>query len=143
MEFTTIESVIKTIAESSFPSFTYVFDNWTDADTKMDVLPYPAIVAVMPVSGEVRMHNGRFYDAEYMGLAFLDKAPRNAEGEDNATVYNRMKAEAVRFVAALNATRKFAPIENVQYDIICERMGTIASGVMLQLTIEQQIGACV
>lgn len=139
----TIEGTIKEIAKKGYETFSYVFENWADADTKLEKLSYPAIVCVMPVGGQITVRNGKMYDTEYVGLAFLDKAPRGAEGEDNERIYNRMKEVAGAFVQDLNKTRRFEPISDIQYDIICEQLATIVSGVLLQLTIRQQIGGCI
>ena len=47
-----IEQTIREIAAEHFPTFTYVFENWEDADTKLERLEYPAIVCVLP-TGEL------------------------------------------------------------------------------------------
>lgn len=139
----TIEGTIKEIAEKRYNAFSYVFENWADADTKLEKLSYPAIVCVMPVGGMMGVRNGKVKDTEYVGLAFLDKAPRGAEGEDNERIYNRMKEVAATFVEELNKTRRFEPITEIPYDIICEQLATVVSGILLQLTIKQQVGGCV
>lgn len=137
-----IEQTLKKIAEEQFEGFSYVFENWEDADTKLEKIEYPAIVSILPTGGSVKMKNGRVYDTEYVALAFLDKAPRGAEGEDNAEIYTRMKIEGWRFIQAINETRKFQPLDNVPYDTICERLATVVTGVMFQITLEQQMGGC-
>lgn len=138
----TIESILKQIAEEHFKGYSYVFDNWLDADAKLEHLDYPAIVCVMPVSGRTNFRNGRVYDTENIALAFLDLAPRGAEGEDNEEVYSRMKVAGARFIDCVNKTRVFEPIDNVTYDVICEGLSTVVSGIMYQLTITQRIGDC-
>lgn len=139
----TIEQTLKEIAEVQFEGFSYVFENWEDADTKLEKIEYPAIVSILPSGGLIQFKNGKAYDTEYIALAFLDKAPRGAEGEDNADIYTRMKAEGSRFIKTLNDTRLFTPLTSVQYQTICERMATIVTGVMFQITLEQQIGGCI
>ena len=138
-----IEQTIREIAAEHFPTFTYVFENWEDADTKLERLEYPAIVCVLPTGGSVGMRNGRIFDTEYIALAFLDKAPRGAEGEDNAEIYTRMKVEGWRFIEQLNKTRQFEPILTVPYDTICERLATVVTGVMFSLTLQQIQGGCI
>ena len=138
----TIESIIEGIAAEQFGAFSYVFENWEDADAKLEKIPYPAIVCVLPTGGSVSMRTGRVFDSEYVALAFLDKAPRGAEGEDNKEIYTRMKREGIRFLKALNKSGKVEPIEQAPYDTICERLATIVTGVMFQLTIKQRRGTC-
>lgn len=138
-----IEQTIREIAAEHFPKFTYVFENWEDADTKLERLEYPAIVCVLPAGGSVGMRNGRIFDTEYIALAFLDKAPRGAEGEDNAEIYTRMKVEGWKFIEQINKTRQFEPILTVPYDTICERLSTVVTGVMFSLTLQQIQGGCI
>ena len=137
-----IEQTLKEIAAEHFPAFSYVFENWQDADAKLEKIEYPAIICVLPTGGSVGMRNGRVFDTEYLAIAFLDKAPRGAEGEDNKEIYTRMKQEGIRFLNALNKSGKVEPIEQAPYDTICERLATIVTGVMFQLTIKQRQGAC-
>jgi hypothetical protein len=139
----TIEKTVKEIATEQFDGFSYVFDTWDKADTRLERLEFPAIVCIMPVSGTTTIRNGKVIDTENIALAFLDIAPRGADGEDNEEVYTRMKEQGARFIAAINASRKFEPIEQAYYDVICERMSSIVSGIMYQLQIKQTIGNCV
>lgn len=137
-----IEQTLKEIAAEHFPAFSYVFENWQDADAKLEKIEYPAIICVLPTGGSVGMRNGRVFDTEYLALAFLDKAPRGAEGEDNAEIYTRMKVEGWRFIECINATRLFEPLLTVPYETICERLATVVTGVLFQLTLQQQHGGC-
>lgn len=138
----TIEDIIKTIAKEQFADFTYVFENWEDADAKLEKLPYPAIVCVMPTGGSVSMRTGRVFDREYVALAFLDLAPMGAEGEENREIYTRMKQAGISFIEALNKSGKIEPITEAPYDTICERLATVVTGVMFQLEIKQRKGQC-
>lgn len=137
-----IEQVIQEVAEEHFPDYSYVFETWQDADTQLERLSFPAIVSVVPVSGTTALKNGKVYDTENVALAFLDAATRDADGKDNAEVYNRMKMAGARFIRALNATKQYEPIDNAPYQTICEQMATIVTGVMYTLTIKQEIGEC-
>lgn len=137
-----IEQVIQEVAEELFPDYSYVFETWQDADTQLERLSFPAIVSVVPVSGTTALKNGKVYDTENVALAFLDAATRDADGKDNAEVYNRMKMAGARFIRALNATKQYEPIDNAPYQTICEQMATIVTGVMYTLTIKQEIGEC-
>ena len=138
----TIEDIIQTIAKEQFAGFTYVFENWEDADAKLEKLPYPAIVSVMPTGGSVSMRTGRVFDREYVALAFLDLAPMGAEGEENREIYTRMKHAGMKFIEAMNKSGKIDPITDAPYDTICERLATVVTGVMFQLEIKQRKGQC-
>lgn len=143
MDKKTIEETLKSIAEVHFPKWSYVFETWEDADRKLEKLSYPAIVCILPTGGETKIQNGRVYDTEYLALAFLDKAPRHAEGEENAEVYNRMKVAGWTFIERMNEARVFEPVRTCPYDTICERLATVVTGVMFSLTLKEREGRCV
>lgn len=143
MENNTIEETLKNIAKKHFPDWTYVFETWEDADRKLEKLSYPAIVCILPSGGEGKIANGKVYDTEYTAMAFLDIAPRHADGEENAEVYNRMKVAGWTFIERLNQTRIFEPIRTCPYDTICERLATVVTGVMFSLTLKEQKGRCI
>lgn len=140
----TIESIIKVVVEEHFNGFSYVFDDWATADAKLDKVSYPAILCVVPVSGMTEVRNGRIYDTENIAIAFLDIAPRDADGEENEAVYTRMKVAGARFIEQLRRTRKFEGLDGKQqYQTIVERLASIVTGVMYTLTLTQTIGGCV
>lgn len=139
----TIRESIKTLAAETLPDYTYLFEDWNTADTKLEKLSYPAIVCVIPASGTTEVRNGKVYDTVNIALAFLDTVPRGAEGEDNGEAIDRMKVAGARMIKAINASRKFEPLEGQQYyETIIERFSTIVSGVMYSLQLKQSIGDC-
>lgn len=139
----TIEKIIKGVATEKFGGFSYVFDDWETADEKLERLSYPAILCVLPASGMIEIKNGRVYDTENIALAFLDIAPRDADGEENEEVYTRMKVSGARFINELVKSRKFEGLDGrQQYQTIIERLSSIVSGVMYSLTLTQAIGGC-
>lgn len=138
-----IEEKIKEIAKQpAFAGYGYIFENWYDASTAVSRVPLPAIITILPVNGSVTFRNGRTYDTENIAIAFVDKVPRNANGEDNERAYNRMKAVGVEFIKALNASGYFAPLEEQQpYQVICEQMSDVVTGVFFTLKL-QEVGRC-
>lgn len=138
-----IDAKIKEIVASELPEFSYVFENWYDADTAVDRMALPAVVCVLPVSGTLELRNGRSRDSESLQIAFVDKVPRNANGEDNAATYNNMKDAAVRFLRGVRKSGYFAPLpESITYRVICERLSSIVTGVCLELELEELAGTC-
>lgn len=139
----TIERAIKEVATEKFGSFSYVFDDWTRADRRLEKMEYPAIVCILPSSGMTEVRNGKVYDTENIALAFLDVAPRDADGEENEEVYTRMKAAGASFIDHLARSRKFEGLDGrQQYETIIERLSSIVTGVMYSLTLTQAIGGC-
>lgn len=139
----TIEEKIKEIAKSEpFAHMSYVFEDWYGADAALSRTTLPAIIAILPVSGTIRVANGRTYDAVDIAIAFVDKVARDADGEDNAAVYNRMKAVGVDFIKALNASGYFLPIDGtLNYQVLCEQLSDIVTGVMFTIRLQEQ-GRC-
>ena len=96
-----IEEKVRAVCADALPEFTYIFADWFDASRIVSKSPLPAVVNILPVSGTMEVRNGRRYDVENGAVAFVDKVPKDATGEDNAKVYNRMKDAAFIFLRAL------------------------------------------
>lgn len=136
-----IEQVIRETAER-MEGYTYIYETWEDADMKLEKLAYPAIVCVMPTSGNTTIRNGRIYDEENVAIAFLTLVPRNAEGEDNGKAINEMKVAGAKFFDLLNKSGELEPVTQLPYEVVCEQLSSIVSGVIYQPVITQRIGYC-
>lgn len=136
-----IEQIIRDTA-AKMDGYTYIYETWEDADTKLEKMTFPAIVCVMPTSGTTTIRNGRIYDTENVALAFLDSVPRNAEGEDNGEVINAMKVAGAKFFDLLNKSGELEPLSSIPYEVVCEQLSTIVSGVIFQPAVSQKIGYC-
>jgi hypothetical protein len=139
----TIRATLKQLAADTLPDYTYLFEDWDTADTKLEKLSYPAIVCIIPASGTTEIRNGRVYDTVNVALAYLDTVPRGAEGDDNGECIDRMKMAGARMIRAINQSHQFEQLEGQQYyETIIERLSTIVSGVMYSLQLTQSIGGC-
>ena len=139
----TIDEAIKKIAteDEQFSQFTYIFDDWWDVDQAVSRAKLPAIAHVLPIGGSMTMRNGRIYDREYVSVAFVDKVARDASGEDQRVVFERMKDAAKAFVRTANASGYFQSVIAWNYDVIYNQLASIVTGVMLTLEIEDN-GSC-
>jgi hypothetical protein len=140
----TIEDKVREIVGEYFSGFSFVFEDWNTADTKLDKVELPAIIMVLPVSGVLQFgQNGRIKDAENTIVAFVDKVPKEADGRDNEVVYNEMKVAARAFVRRLNESGYFNYIQgDVPYNTIIEQLSSIVTGVALQLQLKELVGRC-
>lgn len=140
----TIEDKVKEIVGEYFSGFSFVFEDWNTADTKLDKVELPAIIMVLPVSGVLQFgQHGRIKDAENTIVAFVDKVPKEADGRDNEVVYNEMKVAAREFVRRLNESGYFNYIQgDVPYNTIIEQLSSIVTGVALQLQLKELVGRC-
>lgn len=138
-----IESKIREIAKEKFPNFSYVFEDWNGVAEQIDRVSLPAIVCVLPVGGHLLFNRGTVKDREDCMLAFVDKVIRDANGEDNEKVYSAMKESAANFIAAMNKSRYFEPIDgSVKYTTILESASAYFTGVCVELTLKELQGAC-
>jgi hypothetical protein len=140
----TIEDKVREIVGEYFSGFSFVFEDWNTADTKLDKVELPAIIMVLPVSGVLQFgQHGRIKDAENTIVAFVDKVPKEADGRDNEVVYNEMKVAARAFVRRLNESGYFNYIQgDVPYNTIIEQLSSIVTGVALQLQLKELVGRC-
>ncbi len=140
----TIEDKVREIVGEYFSGFSFVFEDWNTADTKLDKVELPAIIMVLPVSGVLQFgQHGRIKDAENTIVAFVDKVPKEADGRDNEVVYNAMKVAAREFVRRLNESGYFNYIQgDVPYNTIIEQLSSIVTGVALQLQLKELVGRC-
>ena len=139
-----IEGKIREIAKDKFSPFSYVFEDWNGAAEQIDRVSLPAIVCILPVGGYLKFGRGMVKDCEDCMLAFVDKVSRDANGEDNERVYSSMKMTAANFIAAMNESHYFEPIDgNVKYTTILESASANFTGVFIELTLKERQGACV
>ena len=139
----TIDQAIKDICEKHFPQFSYIFDDWWDVDQAVSRAKLPAIAHILPIGGTMRVHQrtGRIYDREFVSVAFVDKVVRDASGEDQRAVFERMKGTAKEFIRIANASGHFQSVTAWSYDVIYNQLASIVTGVMLTLEIEDN-GSC-
>lgn len=138
-----VEKKLKMIADEHFTGWSWVFDDWRSVDRKLAKVEKPVIVCPIPVGGEMTFRNGRVWVSMDMSLCFLDIVPRDANGEDNAAVYERLMKEAARFVGSINKSGLFEPIDGgVRFDTIIEGTANIMTGVLMSLTIRETEGLC-
>ena len=137
----TIDEGIKKIAEEHFPRYSYVFDDWYDIDQAVDRTPLPCIAHVLPIGGTMTLRNGRLYDRESVTVAFLDKVTRDANGDDQRIVFERMKDVAIDFVRRMNESGYFSSVQTWAYNVIYNPLSSIVTGVMLTLDVEGN-GTC-
>ena len=140
----TIEDKVREIVGEYFSGFSFVFEDWNTADTKLDKVELPAIIMILPVSGVLQFgQHGRIKDAENTIVAFVDKVPKEADGRDNEVVYNEMKVAARAFVRRLNESGYFNYIQgDVPYNTIIEQLSSIVTGVALQWHLKELVGRC-
>lgn len=137
----TVQDKLKQVAESFGVSF--VFEDWTQANVEIDGTPLPAVVYVLPASGELNFKNGNIRDNQNGMLAFLDKVELNGNGLDNDCVVDRMKSLAMNFIVKLNQTGYFEPLGGVlKYQVAYNKLNAVTSGIVFEVTLKEITGIC-
>ena len=137
-----VEKKIKSVAESMV-GFTYVYEDWTRADLRLDRLPLPAIINLLPVSGAMSLKMDQFKDKPNCMFVFVDKVNKDADGKDNDAVFERMKSAAMVFIARMNDSGLFEPIEgDIPYSVILEKLSSIVTGISISVQVKEAKGVC-
>lgn len=138
----TIEQKIANIAATYFEGWPYIFDNLYRIDERMESEEMPCICCTLPQGGQIAMRNGRYFDTENVLIGFFDIVPHDANGEDNAAVYNNMKSAGLRFIDKMNKSGHFLQVTAVNYEVWCVRLANIVTGVFFQLRVDD-LAQCV
>lgn len=135
-------NVIDEIHATYFSDLSLIVESWEDAGRDISKNSLPAMVVILP-SGTLQVRNGRFYDIPNVGVAFLNKVTRDADGRDNDSTAYDMRELACMFIKALNESGKVEPITDATYQNIYERKSTILSGCWVELSLKNRDGFCV
>lgn len=139
----TVEQKVKSVAET-IEGLTYVFENWTKADIRIERLPLPAMVNLLPVSGSFKLKNNQFKDQPNCMFAFFDKSERDSNGLEHDTVVDRCKSLAMEFIVRLNESGLFEPIEGeISYSVSLDKLSSYVSGIIVSLQLKEVKGVCV
>lgn len=125
-------------ADDEFKTWSFVYENWYDADTVTDRVGLPAIICILPASGEVEERNGRSYTTENLILAFVDKVEHRADGHDNEVVKNNMLAAARRYFRLVNNSGYFTPLpQRMPFNVVYQQLSSIVTGVTFEIGLQE------
>lgn len=137
-----VEQKIKSVS-GKMAGFTYVYEDWTRADLKLERLPLPALINLLPVSGALTLGKDQFRDVPNCMFVFVDKVRRDANGSDNDAVFERMKNAAMEFIVRLNESGLFEPVEGeIPYSVILEKLAPVVTGISISLKLKEVAGVC-
>lgn len=131
------------IATTALPDFSVLFGSWDDVDRMLDRAHYPAVLNILSVSGGGTYRNGRVYDYQDMLIAFADKVPRDASGEENFETAERMRTAMKKFIKQLNSDGRFIPVEQYNYTLNYEQRANIDTACVLEIRLIDAVGECV
>lgn len=135
----TVQAKIKGILEGM--GETYLFDNWQNANVRMDNTPLPCVLNVLPVSGVFKVGNVQLKDKPNCLIAFMDKAEFDFDGVQNDDVIEGCKARAKRFIIEVNKGDVFKPIgDDVRYTVFYDKLDVNVTGIIIELSLEEVHG---
>lgn len=138
-----IETRLKEIAEEALPDMAYCFGSLMEIDEKLDLLQPPFMWVVFPELGTLTYRRGKFWESFRALVGFYDLVERDADGEDNITVYRKMVDAAKRFIKAYNESGYFEPLDgDIPTSIHTEVGAGNVTGLFIDINIEQRDGVC-
>lgn len=138
---TRVEEKIRMIAER-MGKLTYIFEDLTGANARLDNEVLPAMVNVLPVSGTIRITPTQIKHYPKCAFWFVDKVNLDADGDDIQAVVERCIDYAYEFILWLNWSKMFEPIENteVTMTVITSDFDSNVAGVLLELVLKEKNG---
>jgi hypothetical protein len=136
-----VERKINKVIQKMDRGLTYIFDNWATANIRIDKLPLPAVINVLPVSGSFNVTARKMKDYPNCMLAFIDKTDLDFDGEENDVVLERCKNLAMEFILTANESELFDPIEgDVPYSVIYDKMDVNVTGIVIEIQLKEKQG---
>lgn len=138
----TVEEKIKSIVGEM--DINYLFENWQNANVRLDSEKLPACINILPVSGVFNLRRNQIKDFPNCMLAFVDQTEFDFKGPDNDKIIERCKAKAKEFIFRLNQSGLFEEVEgDIGYSILYDKLDVNVTGVVLSLTIKEIKGIVV
>lgn len=135
-----VERKIASVA-AKLEGVTYLYDNWATANVRLDRLEFPAIINLLPVSGQFDISRTTLRDCPDCMIAFADKTRFDFDGVENDEVIERCKALAVRFIRELNKSGLFEwTSTDILYSVFYDKLDVNITGIVVELRLKEVQG---
>ena len=135
-----VERKIASVA-AKLEGVTYLYDNWATANVRLDRLEFPAIINLLPVSGQFDISRTTLRDCPECMIAFADKTRFDFDGVENDEVIERCKALAVRFILELNKSGLFEwTSTDISYSVFYDKLDVNITGIVVELRLKEVQG---
>ena len=135
-----VERKIASVA-AKLEGVTYLYDNWATANVRLDRLEFPAIINLLPVSGQFDISRTQLRDCPECMIAFADKTRFDFDGVENDEVIERCKALAVRFILELNKSGLFEwTSTDIRYSVFYDKLDVNITGIVVELNLKEVKG---
>lgn len=124
----------------------YMYNDWANANIALDTLQnqLPVCISILPTSGDLHLHNGRFRDHPHCQIAFVDCCPIDWEANDVEDIICRMKTFAMRFIQGVNQSDKFVSIDkSIAYTVLYDQLDQGVAGVSISVQLKELPGLCI
>lgn len=138
----TFEQKVKTIIEG-IGGVNYVFNTWDKANVDLDVSQYPVCLYITPVSGVLKLKNGKCKTTYNVFMYFADVLPYDCSAEVADGVIEKCKGYALEFISKSNASKWFEYISgDITYRCVYDTLDANITGVSIELPITELSGTC-
>ena len=135
-----VERKIASVA-AKLEGVTYLYDNWATANVRLDRLEFPAIINLLPVSGQFDISRTTLRDCPDCMIAFADKTRFDFDGVENDEVIERCKALAVRFIRELNRSGLFEwTSTDIHYSVFYDKLDVNITSKVVELRLQEVQG---
>lgn len=132
----TVEEKVRKIVEQM--GVTYLFENWQAANVRLDKMQLPAVMYVLPASGNLNVGLMQMKDFPNCMIAFMDKTKHDFSGEENDMVIERCKSLAREFILNVNRSGMFEPVQgNIQYSVFYDKLDVNVTGIVIQIPLKE------
>lgn len=132
----TVQEKIKQVIESL--GEVYLHENWQTANVRIDKMPLPCVLNVLPVSGAFQFGTSRVKDKPNCMIAFMDKSDFDFDGQNNDVVVERCKCRAMAFLIELGRSGLFKQVTgDIRYSVFYDRMDVNVTGIVIEFTPEE------
>lgn len=132
----TVEEKVRKIVKQM--GVTYLFENWQAANVRLDKMQLPAVMYVLPASGNLNVGLMQMKDFPNCMIAFMDKTKHDFSGEENDMVIERCKSLAREFILNVNRSGMFEPVQgDIQYSVFCDKLDVNVTGIVIQIPLKE------
>lgn len=132
----TVEEKVRKIVEQM--GVTYLFENWQAANVRLDKMQLPAVMYVLPASGNLNVGLMQMKDFPNCMIAFMDKTKHDFSGEENDMVIERCKSLAREFILNVNRSGMFEPVQgDIQYSVFYDKLDVNVTGIVIHIPLKE------
>lgn len=123
----------------------YKFGTYKEINSLFDrSQSYPVVAELLPLKGAFGLKYDSVKDLQEITLLFLDIDQIPVDSSKTAKIVERMKSAALDFIAELNQTGEFEPVDEttLQYYTIVKQFDKCLTGIEITLNLKPTKAVC-